>query len=139
MTSTRLLASVLCFPLLTAPALAQDAPIEAAPAAPVTVQSAITLTLGGDRNAERRLINYTCEEADGFSVEYINAVPNFLALVPIEGETLIFTAVLSASGARYVAGQYEWWTEGPEGTLRDLTQEEDAPPLATCSELSNIP
>ena len=35
--------------------------------------------------------------------------------------------------------QYEWWTKGADATLRDLTQPEDAPALATCSEFSNIP
>jgi len=140
----RLLASLFVLAAFSAPAIAQEeaaAPAEppAAAAPASSVQSAITLTLSGARNAERRVIAYTCENSDGFSVEYINAVPNFLALLPIEGETMIFNAVISASGVRYVAAQYEWWTEGQEATLRDLTQGEDAEPLASCSEFSNIP
>lgn len=134
---SRLLVAFLLLPAFAIPAFAQE---EAAPAGPTsTVQSAITLTFGGDRNAERRVITYTCETGNGFTVEYINAAPNFLALVPIEGETMIFNAVLSGSGARYTASSYEWWTQGPEATLRDLTQGEDAAPMATCSEFSNIP
>jgi membrane-bound inhibitor of C-type lysozyme len=137
MALNRLLVSAALLPALALPALAQDAPAPAS--SPVTVQSSVTLTLGTTRDAEKRTIAYTCEGAEPFSVDYINAVPNFLALVPIEGETMIFAAVLSASGARYVAGEYEWWTQGPEATLRNIAEGEDAPPLATCSEFSNTP
>ena len=117
-------------------ALAQEA---MPPSSGPDVGTAITLSLGSDISAEQRIIAYTCEETEPFSVRYINAAPNFLALVPIEGETLVMAAVLSGSGARYTAGQYEWWTTGPDGTLRDLTSDEDAPALATCSEFSNVP
>ena len=68
------------------------------------MHSTITLTLGTTSDAEKRIINYTCENADPFSVEYINAAPNFLALVPVDGQTMVFSAVISASGVRYVAG-----------------------------------
>jgi len=139
----RILASVLLLPALAVPALAQDTPAPAA--APTTsVQSAITLTLGSSTEAEKRVIVYTCEGDDAFStepfaVEYINAVPNFLALVPIDGKTMIFTAVIAASGVRYVAGEYEWWTKGAEGTLRNLIDGEDAAPTASCLEFTNTP
>jgi len=124
-------------PLLARPVSAQEAAV--APPAPPTVQSAITLTLSTGGNAEQRATPYTCEETDGFTVHYINAEPNFLALVPIDGRTMVFTAVMSGSGARYVAGEYEWWTQGPDATLRNLADGQDAPALATCAEFSNTP
>lgn len=109
-----------------------------APAAAQSVEAALTLTLPGD--AEQHTLQYDCGEFGQISVAYINAAPNFLALVPYEGKTLIFAAVLAASGVRYTAANYEWWTKGAEVTFRDLTNEDQAaPPLATCSELTETP
>jgi membrane-bound inhibitor of C-type lysozyme len=105
----------------------------------IAVQSTVVLTLGTDGDAEKRVIRYECEGLEPFAVEYINARPNFLALVPVEGETMIFAAVLSASGARYAAGSWEWWTSGSEASLRDLTQGPDAEPVATCLEFTETP
>jgi membrane-bound inhibitor of C-type lysozyme len=109
----------------------------AAPGFAQAVQSTLTLSLGGD--AEQRSTAYDCGELGQISVGYINAAPNFLALVPYEGKTLIFAATLAASGVRYVSGNYEWWTKGAEATFHDLTAAEDAPPLASCSEITNTP
>ena len=109
----------------------------AAPSFAQAIQSSVTLSLGGD--AEQHSTAYDCGEFGQISVGYINAAPNFLALVPYEGNTLIFTAVLSASGVRYASGNYEWWTKGAEATFHDLTAAEDAPPLATCAEITNTP
>ena len=109
----------------------------AAPSFAQAVQSGLTLSLGGD--AEQHSTAYDCGEFGQLSVDYINAAPNFLALVPYEGKTLIFTAVLAASGVRYASGNYEWWTKGAEATFHDLTAAEDAPPLATCAEITNTP
>jgi membrane-bound inhibitor of C-type lysozyme len=109
-----------------------------APTPAQTLQSNLTLSLGGD--AEQHTVQYDCGETFGqISIAYINAAPNFLALVPYEGSTLIFAAVMAASGARYASGNYEWWTKGAEATFTDLTAAKDAPPLATCSELTNTP
>ena len=124
--------------LLASAATAQEITLPDAPPT-ATVHSSLTLTLSTAGNAEKHVIPYTCEGAEPFSVEYINAEPNFLALVPVDGQVMIFSAVMSGSGARYVAGEYEWWTAGPEGTLRNLAGGEDAPPLASCSEFSNTP
>ncbi|RWA46736.1 hypothetical protein AU476_35485 [Cupriavidus sp. UYMSc13B] len=54
-------------------------------------------------------------------------------LFRIEGKPVLAVSTVSASGARYVGGRYEWWTKGAEGTLRDLMQAENAAPaLANC-------
>jgi Predicted periplasmic protein len=124
------LAILAAFALLGATAHAQPA---------IAVQSTVVLTLGTDGDAEKRVIRYECEGLEPFSVEYINAAPNFLALVPVDGETLIFSSVLSASGARYASGHWEWWTSGPEASLHDLTQGPDAEPVATCLEFTETP
>jgi membrane-bound inhibitor of C-type lysozyme len=117
------------------------APAETPPTLPVlpTVTANLTLTLDATSDIERRTIIYQCDNGDGFRVQYINAAPNFLAIVPVEGETHIYATTISASGARYVSGPYEWWDTGDEATLRDLRSGEDEPPLATCLAAGNAP
>lgn len=96
------------------------------------------LSIKGD--AGRTIVNYDCEGGPSpLQVEYINAAPNFLALVPVEGETYVFAAVIAASGVRYVAANYVWWTKGTDAEWYDLTQGEDAPPVFACSENIQTP
>jgi membrane-bound inhibitor of C-type lysozyme len=95
----------------------------------------VMIALSGD--AERRIVRYECDGVQPFAVEYVNAAPNFLALVPVEGHTMVFANVAAASGARYVAGSYEWWTRGAEATFAD-TLRTDAEPV-TCLEHSETP
>ena len=109
----------------------------AVPSFAQAVETQLTLSLGGD--AEQHSVQYDCGEFGQISIAYINAAPNFLALVPYEGSTLIFAAVMAASGVRYASGNYEWWTKGAEATFTDLTAAKDAPPLAACSEITDTP
>lgn len=130
--------------LISGAAMAQEtaAPAEAAaPTPPVlpTVAATLTLTLDATSDIERRTVVYQCDNGEGFRVQYVNAAPNFLAIVPVEGETHIFATTISASGARYVSGPYEWWDNGDEATLRDLRAGEDEAPLATCLAAGNAP
>lgn len=90
------------------------------------------LTLAGD--AEIKTVAYTCEGHDPITVQYVNAAPNFLAVLPIEGRQTVFVNVLTASGAKYVSGQYEWWNKGTDVTLHDVTEGLDAAPVLMCSE-----
>ncbi len=120
-------------------ALAQDAIPPAPPAPPPLVSASLTLSLDSTGTIERSVTSYLCEDDSALSVHYINAPPNFLAIVPVEGEALVFASTVSASGARYVSGPYEWWSHQGEATLRDLMQDENAAPLATCTEASNTP
>ncbi|WP_186134268.1 MliC family protein [Burkholderia gladioli] len=58
------------------------------------------------------------------------------ALVPVNGQPMLFVDTLSASGARYQAGRYTWWTKGPAATLSDEIAGSSAPPLlADCQEI----
>ncbi len=50
-----------------------------------------------------------------FTVEYLNAGENHLAVLPIHGQALVFANVISDSGARYAAGRYIWWDAGARG------------------------
>lgn len=107
------------------------------------VEASMTITLGTDASAdvERRSQTYECKTGEPLSVVYLNASPNFLALVPVPGETerLVFSSVIAASGVRYVSGKWAWWVKGPEASLYDLTLDEDAEPVDTCTELNNAP
>jgi membrane-bound inhibitor of C-type lysozyme len=53
--------------------------------------------------------------AGPFTVEYLNAGENHLAVLPIHGQALVFANVISGSGARYAAGRYIWWDAGARG------------------------
>lgn len=90
---------------------------------------------------EQRVTRYDCAAETPLEVSYINAAPNFLALVPIadEPQPLVFVAVMAASGARYASGKWVWWTKGSEASLYDTTRGETAEPLLTCSEINNTP
>lgn len=127
-------ASLRLLPIL---AVAIATPAIAQPA--VSVESAIQITLAHQGDAEKRAIAYECDTLDPVTVDYINAAPNFLAIMPIEGQTLILTAVISASGVRYASGKWEWWTSGPEASLYDLTGGPEAEPVASCFEITLTP
>jgi len=101
----------------------------------VDVSTQVVLSLQG--SFERNIVEYQCEGLDPFKVEFINAEPNFLAIMPIGPRKLVFVNVMSASGAKYVAGQFEFWTKGSDATLTDL--QVDSGGALTCSEVVNTP
>lgn len=68
--------------------------------------------------------SYQCGANEAATVHYITSQDDVLALVPIDDDPRIFVGVVSASGARYVAGPFEWWSKGPSGTLRNLVTEQ---------------
>jgi membrane-bound inhibitor of C-type lysozyme len=107
------------------------------PALAAETAAHVELSIGG--NAETRTVTYDCEGISSFDVQYINAAPNFLAIIPVQEETYIFTAVLAASGVRYVAGNFVWWTKGSDADWYDLTKGDDAPPDFSCSEHNQTP
>ena len=107
--------------------------------APAVAQTSFMLGLSISGDAERKLVRYDCEGAESFDVEYINAAPNFLAFVPHDGATYLMSSVIAASGARYAAANYVWWSKGTDAELYDVSQGDDAPPILTCSEHIQTP
>jgi membrane-bound inhibitor of C-type lysozyme len=77
----------------------------------------LVIHLSGNSALSRKSVEYRCDgnaaqigvPAGPFSVEYINGGGNSLAIVPISGNSLIFSTVMSGSGARYTTQQYTWW------------------------------
>ena len=112
-------------------------------ASPALADVSFTTGLSVIGDAEVKAVKYDCEHHDPIVVQYLNAAPNFVALVPIEQEgaadRLLFVNVISGSGAKYVAGKYEWWTKGNDATLHDVTEGLDAAPVLTCSEEVDTP
>lgn len=54
-------------------------------------------------------------------------------LAPPGQAPLLFVATLAASGVRYQAERFVWWTKGPDGDLYDQTRGDAAAPvLADC-------
>jgi membrane-bound inhibitor of C-type lysozyme len=136
-----LLVTLAALPALAIPALAQNAtPAAPATPSPPAVSSSVQIDLGTTGDFDRKTVSYGCKGREQpLVVRYINAAPNFLALVPVEDGTLLFTTVLAASGAKYASGKYIWWSKGPEASLYDLTQGDNTKPILTCSEVSEIP
>jgi len=85
----------------------------------------------------RHTYRYTCAGGKTFRVTYLNAANGQrFALVPVDARTLLFVSTVAASGVRYQAQRYTWWTRGPRADLYDAAAGEGAPPLvAGCATL----
>ena len=108
-------------------------------APPALADASITIGLTVSGDLERRVVIYDCGPDISLTVEYLNAAPDFLALVPIDGHAQIFVNTISASGAKYESGQYVWWNKGNDATLSDVTEGLDAAPVLTCAEHVQTP
>lgn len=101
----------------------------------VDVSAQVILQLHGD--FQKTTHTYQCEGVEQpLTIEFINADPNFLAIVPVGERKVVFVNVMSASGAKYVAGQFEFWTKGAEATLSDLQAD---PTSVSCAEVNDTP
>lgn len=111
-----------------------------APTMANAVESSVTINLG--KGASQTDVRpYDCGAETPLVVTYVNANPNFLAIltVPDETEELLFASVISASGARYASGQWVWWSKGSDASLYDTTLGEDAEAVLTCTEIHDTP
>ncbi|MHA6687040.1 MliC family protein [Mesorhizobium sp. A556] len=95
-------------------------------------QPNVTISIDMPAEAVVNSVTYGCGDGVSLSVSYVNADPNFLAIVPVEGKSIIFASAISGSGARYTSGRYEWWTKGDDAFLRDLTDDESEKPMLEC-------
>lgn len=126
-------------PKLTAAAIVA---LMLAPAATTAAESSLQIQLSSETgDFDRHTIHYECGTEAPLSVTYINAAPNFLALLSVaeEPQPLLFTALISASGVRYASGKWIWWSKGADASLYDETLGADAEPVMTCTEVNNTP
>ncbi|WP_245616592.1 MliC family protein [Paraburkholderia acidipaludis] len=96
---------------------------------------AAPLSVGEIQTQMRRTYSYTCADGKTFKVSYLNAKNGqSFAIVPVAGRSLLFVATLAASGVKYQADRYTWWTKGPRADLYDaMAGENAAPMLAGCA------
>ena len=72
------------------------------------------------------MTTYAC--TDG-SIVHASYPTTDTARVSYNGRTIAMTIAVSADGARYVGGGWEWWTKGmTEGTLSALAPREPVAP-----------
>ena len=82
--------------------------------------------------------DYQCQGGASLHVTYYNRQGGqSFAQLTVKGQPMLFVDTLAASGVRYVAGPYVWWTKGDGGDLYDQTAGPDAAPiLAGCTSAS---
>lgn len=108
-----------CAALLALAASAMSAQAGAAP-----------LSVGEIQTQTRHTFSYTCADGKTFKVTYLNAKNGqSFAIVPVGGQSLLFVSTIAASGVRYQADRYTWWTKGPRADLYDATAGENAAPM----------
>lgn len=103
-------------------------------AVPVLAADNGTIELKSNSRVERSQVSYSCGNQDMLTVTYVNAAPNFVAIVPLpkQPQAILFVSVMSGSGARYASGKFVWWTKGNRASLYDTTLGEDGSPVMTC-------
>lgn len=100
-------------------------------AASLTAQAA-TLDVREIQTQSRHTFRYTCADGKTFKVTYINGTNGqSFALVPVAGRNLLFVGVIAASGVKYVADRYTWWTKGPGADLYDAMNEASPKPVVS--------
>jgi membrane-bound inhibitor of C-type lysozyme len=108
----------------------------------IAVTGVFSLTmLGGNASAEplrfaeiqtknHQTSKYTCATGKILQVTYWNtANGQSFALVPVMGKAMLFVQTMSASGVKYQADIYTWWTKGPRADLYSDLGGENAPPI----------
>lgn len=74
--------------------------------------------------------DYRCQDGRSLQVAYFNQRGGQgFAMLTVEGRRLLFVDAVAASGVRYVAGRYVWWTKGEHGDLYDTLAGANARPL----------
>lgn len=76
--------------------------------------------------------NYACDSGIQIAATYPDTDT---ALVSYQGREHSMRIDASASGARYVDEQLEWWTKGPDGTLLQRNANGESRVLEQCSQL----
>ncbi|HDR9582900.1 TPA: MliC family protein [Burkholderia stabilis] len=101
----------------------------------VSVAHAAQLTVEEiDADARQQTVYQCANQKQPVRVSYwLAGNGQSFALVPVNGRQLLFVDTVSASGARYQAGRYTWWTKGKEASLRDeIADQSSLPLLADC-------
>lgn len=103
----------------------------AAPAMAAEVAISISIPVTGDTSVNSTGAIYDCA-GRAVKATYINAGEVSLVVLDIDGEAVVASSVVAASGARYAGGRYVWWTKGDEADLYDLMDGGEDTPAARC-------
>ena len=95
-------------------------------AMPMSAEPVLSIPLPLTEESNVIPAEYDCPDSGKVSVSYINAGENSLAIISANDMNRVFVNVISGSGARYVSGQYEWWSKGDKATFTNLTVEGSA-------------
>ncbi|MCP3726878.1 MliC family protein [Paraburkholderia sp. CNPSo 3272] len=115
---------------LAVPALACALAASAAHAASGNAAPGAALDIRDIHVQSRHTFSYTCANSKTFKVTYLNAANGqSFAVVPVKGRKLLFVGVIAASGVKYVADRYTWWTKGPGADLYDVTSDASPKPV----------
>jgi len=109
--------------------LAAVAASAALPGATLAKTTSPGLTLPDVKIQSQQRLIYRCAGDVRLPVRYLNTNAGALAYLPVAGKRQLFVSVVAASGAKYAAGRYVWWSKGSEGFLMDETLGEDAEPI----------
>ncbi len=92
-------------------------------------QSALSIKVPGGPDAIDTEAVYDC---GGFTLKarYVTSGEVSLARLEWPDHLTIAAQVISASGARYAAGPYVWWTKGDGATLYNVMNGENDPGIA---------
>lgn len=101
------------------------------PVAPPPAGKLLPLTFPSLKVTSRSVVTYRCDGAREIGVAYMNTDNRqSFAVIRLDGRHIVLINVISGSGARYAADKYVWWSKGNTGNLYDLTQGENAAPIA---------
>jgi len=103
-------------------------------AGPAVAADRIVIPLPKGASVVTTKVTYSCDKLKGVTATYINAPPIALATVAFNDEFVVMANVLAGSGAKYAGDRFVWWTKGNSASLYDLTQGENAPPVASCTQ-----
>lgn len=95
------------------------------------VAISISIPVTGAAGVQSTSVAYDCG-GKAVTATYVNAGTVSLAVLEIDGETVIASNVIAASGAKYAGGRYVWWTKGEQADLYDVMQGGEETPAARC-------
>ncbi|WP_375624845.1 MULTISPECIES: MliC family protein [unclassified Bartonella] len=96
----------------------------------------LVIEVPDDPEPKKETVVYQCSnETKKERVEATYYTTDDIALVDLKwnGNRIIASNVVSASGAKYVGGEYVWWTKGNEASFYNSLAEDHTTPL-TCVE-----
>ena len=95
------------------------------------VAISISIPVTGGAAVQSTGVAYDCG-GKAVAATYVDAGTVSLAVLEIDGETVVASNVVAASGAKYAGGRYVWWTKGEGADLYDLIQGGEETPAARC-------